>query len=116
MTKSFSGPWAIMGDFNSIKGSKEKKGGRHVGESSVNSLRDFINNTGVIDLDFIGPSFTWSNRREGLANIRQRLDQCLCDQEWQTLFPKASIRHLVNANSNHNPILLDTHMENTNLK
>ena len=82
LTKSFSGPWAIMGDFNSIKGSKEKKGGRHVGESSVNSLRDFINNTGVIDLDFIGPSFTWSNRREGLANIRQRLDQCLCDQEW----------------------------------
>ena len=105
-----------MGDFNSIKGSKEKKGGRYVGESSVNSLRDFINNTGVIDLDFIGPSFTWSNRREGLTNIRQRLDQCLCDQEWQTLFPKASIRHLVNANSNHNPILLDTHMENTNLK
>nr|POE84193.1 hypothetical protein CFP56_74209 [Quercus suber] len=64
------GPWAVMGDFNSIKGLKEKKGGRHVGESSVNSLKDFINNTGAIDLDFIGPSFTWSNRREGLANIR----------------------------------------------
>nr|POE54654.1 hypothetical protein CFP56_47295 [Quercus suber] len=115
LAKSFSGPWAVMGDFNSIKGSKEKKGGRHVGESSVNSLRDFINNTGAIDLDFIGPSFTWSNRCEGLANIRQRLDQCLGDQEWQTLFPKESIRHLVNACSDHNPILLDTHMENTNL-
>ena len=74
LAKSFSGPWAVMGDFNSIKGSKEKKGGQHVGESSINSLRDFINNTGAIDLDFIGPSFTWSNRREGLANIRQILD------------------------------------------
>ena len=70
LAKSFSEPWAVMDDFNSIKGSKEKKGGRHVGESSVNSLRDFINNTGAIDLDFIGPSFTWSNRREGLLNIR----------------------------------------------
>ena len=39
----------------------------------------------------------------------------MCDQEWQTLFPKASIRHLVNANSDHNSILLDTHMENKNL-
>ena len=104
-----------MGDFNSIKGSKEKKGGRHVGESLVNSLRDFINNTSAIDLDFIGSSFTRSNRREGLANIRQRLYQCLCDQEWQTLFPEVSIRHLVNASSDHNPILLDTHMENTYL-
>ncbi|XP_050259924.1 uncharacterized protein LOC126704995 [Quercus robur] len=115
LAKYFSGPWAVMGDFNNIKGSKEKKGGRHVGESSVNSLRDFINNMGAIDLDFIGPFFTWSNRREGLTNIRQRLDQCLCDQEWQTLFPKAGIRHLVNANFDHNPILLDTHMENTYL-
>ena len=23
------------------------------------------------DLGFIGPSFTWSNKREGLANIRE---------------------------------------------
>ena len=74
LAKSFSGPWAVMGDFNSIKGSKEKKGGQHVRESLINSLRDFINNTSAIDLDFIGPSFTWSNRSEGLANIRQRLD------------------------------------------
>nr|POE87134.1 hypothetical protein CFP56_68879 [Quercus suber] len=78
-------------------------------------------------LPFMGPG-CWSspkstvnewivilNRHEGLANIRQRLDQCLCDQEWQTLFPKAGIRHLVNANSDHNRILLDTHMENSNL-
>ena len=70
LTKSFLGPWAVMGDFNSIKGSKEKKGRWHVGESPVNNIRDFINNTGAIDLDFIGPSFTWSNRREGFANIR----------------------------------------------
>ena len=27
------------------------------------------------DLGFIGPSFTWSNRREGLTNIRERLDR-----------------------------------------
>uniref|UniRef100_A0A7N2LQ01 Reverse transcriptase n=1 Tax=Quercus lobata TaxID=97700 RepID=A0A7N2LQ01_QUELO len=46
------------------------------------------------DLGFIGTSFTWSNKREGLANIRERLDQCLCDQGWQTLFPKAGVRHL----------------------
>ena len=77
----------------------------------MNCLRDFMLNTGAIDLGFIGPSFTWSNRREGLANIKERLDQCLCDQEWQNLFPKAGVRHLCNSNSDHNPIMLDTHLD-----
>lgn len=49
-------------------------------ESFVNCLRDFTSNTGLIDLDFIGPSFTWFNRRDGLANIKEQLDQYLCDQ------------------------------------
>ena len=77
----------------------------------MNCLRDFMLNTGAIDLGFIGPSFTWSNRREGLANIKERLDQCLCDQEWQNLFPKVGLRHLCNSNSDHNPIMLDTHLD-----
>nr|POE75985.1 hypothetical protein CFP56_23447 [Quercus suber] len=76
---------------------------------------DFMTNTGAIDLGFNGPSFTWSNRREGLANIKERLDQCLCDRDWQILFPKVGVKHLSNANSDHNPILLDTHLELDNL-
>lgn len=103
-----------MGDFNCIKGSNEQRGAHCVTEGSVNSLKNFINNTGAIDLGFNGPSFTWSNKREGLVKIKERLDQRFCDQEWKTLFPKAGIRHLVNSNSDHNPILLDTHMENSN--
>ena len=111
MVLSFSVPWVIIGDLNCIKRMDEKRGGRSTSGSSDNCLKDFISNTGAIDLGFTGPSFTWSNRREGLANIKERLDQCLCNQEWQLLFPKAGVKHLCNLNSNHNPILLDTHFE-----
>ena len=72
-----------------------------------------MNNTRAIYLGFFGLAFTWTNRREVLANIKERLDQCLCDHEWQTIFPKAGIRHLSNSNSDHNPILMDTFMEDT---
>lgn len=105
----------MIGDFNCIKWAKEKCGGRVVVESSVNCLRDFMMNTDAIDLGFIGPSFTWSNRREGLANIKERLDQCLCGQEWQSLFPKAGVRHLCNSNLDHNPNMLDTHLDTEEL-
>ena len=94
MVSTFSGPCVVIGDLNCIKRAKEKRGGCAVVESSVCYLKDFMSNTGAIDLGFLGPSFTWSNRREGLANIKERLDQCLCDQEWQSLFPKAGVRHL----------------------
>ena len=96
---------------NCIKRAKEKRGGCAVVESSVCYLRDFTSNTSAIDLGFSGPSFTWSNRKEGLANIKERLDQCLCDQEWQSLSPKAGVRHLCNSNSDHNPIMLDTFLD-----
>uniref|UniRef100_A0A7N2L3I4 Reverse transcriptase n=1 Tax=Quercus lobata TaxID=97700 RepID=A0A7N2L3I4_QUELO len=105
MVLSFSGPWIVIGDLNCIKRVDEKRGGRSSLESSINCLRDFMANTGAIDLGFNGPSFTWSNRCEGLANIKERLDQCLCDREWQILFPKAGVKHLSNANSDHNPSL-----------
>nr|POE91951.1 hypothetical protein CFP56_33154 [Quercus suber] len=107
--------WLVIGDLNCIKRADEKRGGCSSPESSINCLRDFMTNTGAIDLGFNGPSFTWSNRREGLANIKERLDQCLCDRDWQILFPKAGVKHLSNANSDHNPILLDTHLEPENL-
>ena len=68
-------------------------------------------NTGAINLGFNGLSFTWSNRHEDLANIKECLDQCLCDREWQILFPKVGVKYLSNANSDHNPIMLDTHLE-----
>ena len=107
MVLSFSGTWIVIGDLNCIKRVDEKKGGCSIPESSINCLRNFMANTGAIDLSFNEPSFTWSNWRAGLVNIKECLDQCLCDQEWQILFLKAGVKYLSNANSNHNPILLD---------
>ena len=47
-----------------------------------------------------------------MTNIKERLDRALCDQEWQCLFPKASIRHLGAPTLDYRPILLDTHLDN----
>jgi hypothetical protein len=62
-------------------------------------------------LGFSGPKYTWSNRRVDWENIRERLDRWLCNADWQSLFPKVGVRHLTAPNSEHNPILLDTHLE-----
>jgi hypothetical protein len=115
LISSFSGPWLIIGDLNSLCSNIDKKGGRLGGNSDSNWLNDFVANSGAIDLGFYGPQFTWSNKREGLANIKERLDRGLCDPEWQRIFPKAGVRHLGALTSDHKPILLDTHIDNCKL-
>ena len=102
----------MIGDLNSISLLADKSGGRFNGGSSKNFI-GFIENVGAIDLGFRGPRFTWSNKRVRWANIRERLDRGLCNVEWQSLFPKAGIKHLSAPNSDHNPIILDTHLDNT---
>nr|POE46606.1 hypothetical protein CFP56_58488 [Quercus suber] len=87
-----------MGDFNCVYCNLDKKGGKYLGE-------------GAIDLGYIGSRFTWSNKREDLANIKEQLDKAMCNHEWQCLFPKAGVKHLVAPASDHASIILDTHMD-----
>ena len=100
-----------MGDFNYVDSNLDKRGGRYLGEASTRSFSNFVHATGAIDLGFIGSRFTWSNKREGLANIKERLDKAVCNQEWQCLFPKAGVKHVVAPASDHAPIILDTLMD-----
>uniref|UniRef100_A0A2N9HFT5 Reverse transcriptase domain-containing protein n=1 Tax=Fagus sylvatica TaxID=28930 RepID=A0A2N9HFT5_FAGSY len=107
----FFGLWLIIGDLNSIVKKSEKRGGSSSGLSSSSSFLNFVSNTEAIDLGLNGLRFTWSNRREGWANVRERLDRGLCNDDWQRLFPRAGIKHLSAPNSDHSPIILDTHLE-----
>jgi hypothetical protein len=88
-----------------------KKGGKQVGEGSTKCFRNFVASTGAIDLGFSGHQYTWSNKRVGLANIKEWLDRGLCNADWQCMFPKAGVKHLTFPTSDHSPILLDTHIE-----
>ena len=111
MVNSFAGPWLAIGDFNCLINSAEKRVGRQVGEGSTRSFKNFGLGTEAINLGFCGSKFTWSNKRAGFANVKERLDRGVCNQEWQGLFPKAEIKPLIVSSSDHNPILLDTHLE-----
>jgi hypothetical protein len=110
---SFAWAWLMIGNLNVIASSSEKLGSSQKGECSSRCFQNFVSSVGAIDLGFCGPKFTWTNRRAGWANIKERLDRGICNPDWQSLFPKAGVRHLVAPNSDYNPILLDTHLESS---
>lgn len=41
-----------------------------------------------MDLGFLGPRFTWTNKRMGKANIQEQIDQTFCNSQWKQRFPK----------------------------
>ncbi|PON77977.1 Endonuclease/exonuclease/phosphatase [Parasponia andersonii] len=61
---------------------------------------------GLCDLGFSGPMITWNNKREKVANIQERLDLFLYDEEWYNMFPKAQVENLAYSRSDHRPICL----------
>uniref|UniRef100_A0A2N9G9R7 Reverse transcriptase domain-containing protein n=1 Tax=Fagus sylvatica TaxID=28930 RepID=A0A2N9G9R7_FAGSY len=106
---AFLSPWLCCGDFNCIVSQAEKKGGRSFVESSKGELRNFLDNCNLIDLGFKGNSFTWTNKRMGRDNIKERLDRAVANVEWKRLFPKATIKHLPMLSSNHAPLVINSH-------
>lgn len=108
VANSFGGPWICVVDFNCLVADWEKQGGLPLASLSLNPLQNFINTHGLIDLGFSDSPFTWSNNRDGLANIRERLDRGLANCAYRTLLPRAIIVHLVRSASDHSPLFLDT--------
>lgn len=71
-------------------------------------LSDFIHSTDAVDLGWGGNRFTWENRQNGRAFIKERLDRFLANKEWLDIFEDASVDHLNSEVSNHVPILRNT--------
>ncbi|KAK2640629.1 hypothetical protein Ddye_028424 [Dipteronia dyeriana] len=100
----FKGPWVVMGDFNEIINSSEKRGGRKC--FSKTGFEGCINSNLLIDIGFVAKKFTWMTRRGFGEDIWERLDRDLCFMEWRAMFDEGYIRHLPRISSDHCPIVL----------
>lgn len=99
--------WLVLGDFNEIVALEEKFGRDDRSLSQMEVFRDTLTDWSLLDLGFVGPLFTWSNRRLDDALVRVRLDRGVANPEWNLLFPNAIVRHLVVASSDHMGLLVD---------
>ncbi|KAA3476340.1 reverse transcriptase [Gossypium australe] len=101
-------PWVVIGDFNEITSSDEKKGGRRRSNRQMIDFRSTLKDCNLEDLGFKGRWFTWERGRQKSTNIRERLDRGVATITWIDLFPRYQVNHLSHSFSDHCPILLDT--------
>ncbi|KAF7140294.1 hypothetical protein RHSIM_Rhsim06G0103400 [Rhododendron simsii] len=115
-SRSLFSLWLCIGDFNEVSSSKEKWGGLPVSSSRLEAFNGLVSDCSLLDLEFKGLSYTWSNNRSGLDNIRERIDRALANAEWRVMFPYAQVFQDAIIGSDHSPLLLDFYVSPTSVR
>lgn len=61
---------------------------------------------GALDMGFMDKRFTWENKEEGRAYIKERLDRFLANRDWLHMFEEAKVEQLCSEASDHALIFL----------
>nr|POE82123.1 hypothetical protein CFP56_57259 [Quercus suber] len=93
--------WVVFGDFNEIVKSDEKLGWLDRDARQMEVFRECLTDYGLIDLGFVGQSFTWCNGRFGEQRTQVTLDRMVANEEWIKMFPEARVFHRAMAASDH---------------
>ncbi|KAH7838092.1 hypothetical protein Vadar_021979 [Vaccinium darrowii] len=100
-------PWHCVGDFNEVGSIWEKQGGKVCNKSRIEQYQQLLSNCALMDLEFKGYVYTWSNKQGKGGNIRERLDKAYASMEWRLIFPYAQIFHELVIGLDHSPIIID---------
>jgi len=80
----FDLPWLIVGDFNELESSNEKRGGRPVSLRRLTRLPQFLQASHCESVMAQGCPFTWKQRIHG-SWIYERLDRGLARRDFSNL-------------------------------
>ncbi|XP_019152267.1 PREDICTED: uncharacterized protein LOC109149075 [Ipomoea nil] len=108
-SESIAGPWVIQGDFNDIANINEHWGNDHVNPHNLSRFCTAFENCGLMEVNSIGPSFTWCRHIGGRMNTRRKLDRVFWNIEAQEAFPEAKAKVLTRTHSDHHPIAFIRH-------
>jgi hypothetical protein len=92
-----------MGYFIEIMFNYEKEGGRPRAQQAMQAFHDALRDCELEDMGYVGDLFTW---RRG--KLRERLDRGVVNEQWNNIFPFASLINSETTRSDHRPLLLNT--------
>ena len=99
-------PWLVFGDFNEIMALNEQWGRLDCNLAQMAAFREAFADCFLQDLGYHGAAFTWSNRRLSGELVWVRLDRCVTNADWVSLFTNSRVNHVVVAASDHMGLLV----------
>ncbi|XP_075096511.1 uncharacterized protein LOC142174589 [Nicotiana tabacum] len=88
-----NGPWAIMGDFNSIL-STEERVGSSVTMAKIREFKKCMEECSLQDMRSSGAYYTWSNKQPGDSRVMSKIDRVLINYEWTIKLPASEVHYM----------------------
>lgn len=96
----------VLGDFNDLLRSSEKKGINVHPNWLLKGFRDTVFDCGLSDLPMEGYPFTWERGRGTSRWVQERLDRVFVNEDWRGKFAVHKVQNLVAPTSDHSAIFL----------
>jgi len=96
----------IGGDLNLIRNIDEKLGNNYFSDPSRAALEELIEEHKLLDITPSNGKCTWSNKRTGIHNIKQRLDRILIQENIAAAFSIVKTKIVHASASDHKPVVL----------
>ncbi|XP_056698590.1 uncharacterized protein [Spinacia oleracea] len=97
----------VIGDFNQLDCMSDKYGGANV-IRGIDDFVDFRLRLGLQGIEFVGPRFTWANKRYNNDLIMERLDRAYATSDWMDRFPDGKNFNEPISSSDHAAIMYDS--------
>ncbi|KAF9607240.1 hypothetical protein IFM89_033447 [Coptis chinensis] len=69
-------------------------------------FRDMVDGCELIDLGFMGNTFTWTNKQKGRRRIWERIDRSLANDAWMLRFVNIKVYHEMATSSDHKFLII----------
>lgn len=106
LSKLSSFPWCVIGDFNDLLYSTDKKGVHDHPNALLEDFRKVVEDSELVELDLCGGNFTWEKSRGSKNWVEERLDRAFASSSWWSKFPLCKLNLIDVSVSDHNPIFL----------
>ncbi|XP_073049453.1 uncharacterized protein [Primulina eburnea] len=98
-------PWYIIGDFNDILDSSEKRGEIDRPIWMIRGFREAVMKCMLQDIQMKGYPFTWERGRGKPHFVEEKLDRALASTSWKERFSYASVLTTVATCLDHSPLI-----------
>ena len=96
----------LGGDLNLIRNAEEKMGGNFLADPSRDALENIIQTHSLVDIPPQNGRFTWSNKRTGKNNIKERLDRIMVQEGIMANCSRIQSTILQGYISDHKPVAI----------
>lgn len=81
VSSSMLDPWLVIGDFNNILSTDDRRGGQPVSAHEFQAFQECIDQCMLSQMRWVGDHFTWCNRQTNENRIWSRLDWALINHQ-----------------------------------